>query len=229
MNKETYVHQVFETIADNYDAANQRISMGMHIKWKKAAVKMFTKTVVPNASYMDLCCGTGDMIQLILNYAPNSTVTGVDFSGNMLNEARKRAGENKRITFVEGNAMSLPFEDNAFDGVIISFALRNTADYGKVISEMVRVTKSGGRICIVDSFVPTAKIILPFYRVYFSLLMPIIGGGIKRHKEYEWLNQSTENFISPEELKKLSEKYICNIEEKQYMFGSCVCICGEKR
>ena len=61
MKKEEYVYQVFENIADGYDAANKRISLGLHMRWKKAAVKRFISAVPQGGQVLDLCCGTGTL------------------------------------------------------------------------------------------------------------------------------------------------------------------------
>lgn len=229
LDKEKHVFQVFQNIAGGYDAANKRISAGSHLKWKRHAVRTICKTLPENGRALDVGCGTGDMSGLIRKASLNAQIVGLDLSPNMLAIAEEKYKKDPRMSFVQADASRLPFEDAEFDTAIISFALRNTTDYKKVLSEMIRVVKPGGSICCIDSFVPEGKLIRPFYDLYFSVIMPLIGGGVRHWKEYRWLENSTRAFISPNELKKLlTELGLRNTVKKQFLFGACVCECGQK-
>ena len=125
--------------------------------------------------------------------------------------------------------MDLPFEDNSFEAVSISFGLRNTTDYSRVLQEMKRVTKPGGYIYCLDSIVPECVLIKPFYTIYFRYIMPLLGGGIHHRKEYLWLYHSTKHFLSGKELKKLFVRVgIRKVQDKNKMFGACVLVWGRK-
>ena len=221
MTKEEKVLQVFENISENYDAANSRISLGMQAGWKKH----LTDAVITSGakSVLDVCCGTGD-ISLELSRA-NINVTGLDFSSAMLSVAKEKETElseilNGQITWIQGDAMNLPFEDKSFDAATISFGLRNTPDYKQVIEEMKRVSR--GNVYILDSFVPENRIIYPFYKLYFKTFMPILGGKGKFKDEYNWLFESTDKFLSPEELSDLLyEADFAKVVIDKYNFGSC--------
>ena len=229
MNKEDYVYQVFQRVAPGYDAANRRISLGLHTHWKQSAASQLLRFVPNGGRILDLCCGTGDMTALLLRQRPDLRLTALDFSPAMLAEAEKRLGKDSRVELIRGNAMSLPFSDGAFDGAVISFALRNTADYGQVFSELSRVCRSGAPVCVVDSFVPGFKPVLPFYRFFFSVIMPTLGGGRRLRAEYRWLNRSTEQFLRPEELCTLMDRYGLRFSsQRRFMFGACVSICTRK-
>lgn len=229
MKKEEYVYQVFEKIASGYDAANARISLGRHLHWKKKAVQRLLGAVPAGGHVLDLCCGTGDMAGLMLSARPDISVSGLDFSPAMLAEAGKRLGWCSRLSLIQGDAMALPFEDGSFDGAVISFALRNTADYKTVLKEMSRVCKSGAPVCCIDSFQPTFKPIRPFYNIYFSKIMPLLGGGGSRRQEYRWLCQSTREYIRPDALRKLmAECGLLEAETDSFMLGSCVSVCTYK-
>ena len=227
--KETYVYNVFQNIAGGYDRANRRISAGSHLKWKKEAVRRLCRTLGQSPSILDIGCGTGDMLKLIYEARPDAKLTGLDFSPNMLKEAKKNCHDIPELSLIRGNAMSLPLKDSSFDGISISFALRNTADYEAVIKEAFRVLKPGGRFVCIDSFVPENHLIRPFYQLYFSVMMPLIGGGFKNQKEYRWLEKSTSQFISPEELMHIFKiSGYGNIAYKKFMFGASVCVSGDK-
>ena len=228
--KESYVYDVFQNIADGYDRANLRISAGWHMIWKRTAVKRLCKAMGDKPAILDIGCGTGDMLRLISENRPDARLTGVDFSPNMLEKAGDNCSDIRDLELVQGNAMELPAADGAFDGVSISFALRNTADHERVLKEALRVLKPGGRLVCIDSFVPENPLIRPFYQIYFSAFMPFLGGGIRYLREYRWLKQSTRDFISPKELMRLMRKTgFRRIAYKRFLFGACVCVSGDRR
>lgn len=217
------VHGVFESIAQQYDAANDRISLGFHRVWKQ---KLVDALLVPcresdPGMVLDVCCGTGDITWRIASANPDVFVTGLDFSAQMLDVARQRTDALDNVMLVEGNAMELPFDDGTFDSAIVSFGLRNTPDYEQVLSEMVRVVRGGGIVACLDASVPDNKFIEPFYQVYYKHIMTFLGGGLKHHHEYEWLYQSTQEFLRKGELAELFEKVgLAQVSVKQFMFGA---------
>lgn len=230
MNKEKYVYSVFQSIADGYDSANERISLGMHRRWKKAAVKMLFERVPYNSSVLDIGCGTGDMLLIMYELARKAVLTGVDFSPNMLKIAKKRCNKIPGLSLKKGNACHLPFPDESFGAATISFALRNTADYEKVVEQVFRVLKKNGVFVCIDSFVPENRLVYPFYRLYFSLIVPYLGGGKRKVKQYKWLNKSTMEFLTPRQLQALLvSKGFEDTCIKSFMFGACNVIIGKKR
>lgn len=229
MKKEEYVYSVFQNIAEGYDPANRRISLGMHERWKTKAAGMLAEAVPARAELLDVGCGTGDMLLILHEALPEAGLTGLDFSPNMLKTAEKRCGRIGKLRLLEGNACRLPMEDGSFDGVSIAFALRNTADYEAVVSEAFRVLKPGGAFLCIDSFIPQNPAVRPFYRVYFSCVMPVIGGGRKHFSEYRWLNRSTREFMSPEELGTLIRgQGFTGLRTKRFMMGACAAVLGIK-
>ncbi len=226
--KEQYVYRVFQKISKGYDRANRRISFGLQGSWKKMLIRQLEKRTPFRGNVLDVCCGTGDISQGIAKVRPDLNVTGLDFSPAMLRIA-KAGNKRKNVHFRRGNALELPFEDDRFDGVCISFGLRNTSDYKRVLHEMRRVTKPGGYIYCLDSFVPENVLIRPFYTLYFRFVMPLLGGGIKHLEEYRWLYRSTKHFLRPEELRILLVRSgIRKIRSKTRMFGACNLIWGQK-
>ena len=97
------------------------------------------------------------------------------------------------------------------------------------MAEMARVTRLAGPVRCIQQFVPESAIVRPFYQIYFSLLMPLLGGGRKKRKEYCWLCQSTKEYIRPEALRLLmAECALLDAETDRFMFGSCVSLCTYK-
>src|SRR5699024_7399554 len=125
-SKEERVHGVFEKISDQYDSMNSIISFKRHIAWRKNVMKRMN--VQKGSKALDVCTGTGDWaIALSEAVGPEGEVTGLDFSNNMLKIAKEKQSNKgiEQLTFIQGNAMELPFEDHTFDYVTIGFGLRN--------------------------------------------------------------------------------------------------------
>lgn len=228
-DKCSYVYGVFQSVAAGYDKANARISLGLHRRWKRAAARSLCESLPSDARVLDIGCGTGDMLLLVADELPEAQLTGLDFSPNMLEQARERCGDLAAISLVQGDAQALPFDDEGFDGVSIAFALRNTTDYGAVLAEARRVLKPGGALVCIDSFVPSCVAIRPFYHLYFSVVMPLLGGGITHWKQYRWLSNSTKRFITVRQLLDLlGTKGYVNLLSRTFMFGACAFVRGEK-
>ncbi len=227
--KSSLVYSVFQNISEGYDRKNDLISLGMQRGWKKMLTGSLIEWLPGKGKMLDVCCGTGDIGIAVADSRPDVQVTSADFSPAMLEVARRKAGTLRNISFYEADAMELPWEDGAFNASAVSFGLRNTADYLKVLQEMARVTAPGGRVMCLDSFVPKAPLVLPFYRLYFMHLMPALAGGWKHRKEYRWLSESTDRFISPDELAGLfAQAGLVNVKRKSRLFGACVLLCGKK-
>jgi demethylmenaquinone methyltransferase / 2-methoxy-6-polyprenyl-1,4-benzoquinol methylase len=200
---------MFESVPKQYDLINHIITLGMDTGWRKKAALICLHN--HPARILDICCGTGDLsISLfqLADYKPE--ITGVDFSRLMLDEAEKKApvkAPGNNIKFVEAEVSNLPFPDNHFDCVCISFAFRNltyrnphTADY---LKEVFRVLKPGGQFVIVESAQPKSSFIRFFFRLYLRCYVFPAGYLISGNKgAYKYLAVSAENFYSPEEIVK---------------------------
>ncbi len=223
MAEEEQVHEVFESIAAQYDRANSRISLGRHRAWKSALVRPAHEAAAePGAigAVLDVCCGTGDVTELLAD-DPNLKVSGLDFSDSMLEVARYRTAGRDNVTLIEGDAMDLPFADDSFDAALISYGLRNTPDYETVLREMCRVTRPGGVVACLDASVPENTAVLPFYTLYYKHVMPWLGGGASKHDEYDWLYQSTQEFLRKDELRELFERVgLTDVRVRSFMFGA---------
>ncbi|WP_019165292.1 demethylmenaquinone methyltransferase [Staphylococcus delphini] len=199
------VHEVFQNISGKYDRLNNIISFEQHKVWRKKVMKEMN--VQARTIALDVCCGTADWtIALSQAVGPEGEVTGLDFSENMLKVGEEKTAHMDNIRLVQGDAMALPFDDNAFDYVTIGFGLRNIPDYSKALSEMYRVLKPGGMAVCLETSQPTMPVFKQGYRLYFKFVMPIFGKIFAKSKqEYEWLQQSAFDFPDRETLKKMFE------------------------
>lgn len=207
--KEQYVHSVFENIAGKYDIMNDILSFRQHKRWRKFTMKKMNMQLGDTA--IDLCCGTCDWTISMANTSGESGhIVGLDFSEGMLNVGRQKVnkgGLDKQITLVQGNAMSLPFEDNRFDYATIGFGLRNVPDYVKVLEEMKRVVKPGGMVVCLELSKPTWQPFKGLYFFYFQKLLPLMAKLFaKRYEQYKWLPESLALFPGRKELSEVFRK-----------------------
>jgi demethylmenaquinone methyltransferase/2-methoxy-6-polyprenyl-1,4-benzoquinol methylase len=194
--KEQFVHSVFESIAHKYDLMNNVLSFRRHKAWRKFTMKQMN--VQPGDTAIDICCGTCDWAISIAEASKHGSIVGLDFSLNMLEVGRRKIAErglDKQIELVHGNAMELPFEDNSFDYATIGFGLRNVPDLTKVLQEMKRVVKPGGKVVCLELSKPTWQPFKAIYYFYFQNILPFIGKLVaKRYEQYKWLPQSLVDF-----------------------------------
>lgn len=194
-----HVRQLFSSIAPTYDRANHVLSFGLDRRWWRGTAVTFREILVrPDARVLDICCGTGDLTAALLAERPSSAepVTGLDFSGEMLRLAeRKYAGAN--VSWVEGDAMALPFPDNSFDLVTSAFGFRNLSNYAAGLREIHRVLRPGGSIGILECNQPEG-LNGALYNLYFRHVLPVAGGWISGNRAaYEWLPSSVQRFPRP--------------------------------
>ncbi|WP_165822501.1 demethylmenaquinone methyltransferase [Paenibacillus montanisoli] len=205
-SKEQHVHAVFESIAPKYDLMNDLISFRRHKAWRKFTMRKMD--VKQGQTAIDLCCGTCDWTIALAKASGTGEVVGLDFSQGMLDVGKKKVqaeGLDRQISLVQGNAMSLPFEDNRFDFATIGFGLRNVPDLEQVLREMMRVVKPGGQVVCLEMSKPTWQPFKAIYYFYFERVMPAIGKLVaKRYEQYKWLPESLKAFPDS---KQLADKY----------------------
>lgn len=203
-NKSQYVHSVFESIAPKYDAMNDVISFRRHKAWRNYTMRKLDLREGQTA--IDLCCGTCDWTIALAKASGKGEVVGLDFSKNMLEVGQKKVdkeGLSSQIQLVEGDAMELPFEDNRFDFATIGFGLRNVPDLDRVIAEMTRVVKPGGKVVCLELSKPTTEPFRTIYYAYFEHLLPLLAKWFaKRYDQYKWLPESLTTFPNRLELEE---------------------------
>ncbi len=173
------VNQLFAAIAPRYDRINDLQSFGMHHRWKDRLVRL--ASLIAGDRALDVCCGTGDIAERLA--ATGASTTGLDFTEEMLAVARarnsavhvSRSAFESRLTYLQGDAMSLPFEDNSFDGVTVGFGLRNLAEWQVGLREMHRVAKPGGRLLVLDFGRPDNALWRSLYFAYLRMIVPVYG------------------------------------------------------
>lgn len=220
-SKEEFVHGVFESIAPKYDLMNNIISFNRHKAWRKFAMKKMN--VKPGDTAIDLCCGTCDWTISLAQASGTGKMVGLDFSQNMLDFGAAKINQlrlDQQIELIQGNAMSLPFDDNSFDFATIGFALRNVPDLEQVIREMQRVVKPGGLVVSLELSKPTWQPFKSIYYVYFRHIMPFLGKLIvKKYEQYKWLPESLITFPDHKQLAAIFSKNGLNQVQAHPLFG----------
>ena len=232
-DKAERVRNMFASIADSYDLNNRVHSLWRDQAWRKFAVKQ--AGVKPGDRCLDCACGTGDLTQA-LAATEASEVIGLDFTQEMLDLAEvkrtapKGAPKNAdKITYLQGDAMALPFDDNSFDVLTIAFGVRNVQSPAKAVAEFHRVLRPGGRLVILEFDTPAFPPLRWFNDFYCGWVMPRTATLIARDRSgaYKYLPKSVGAFMSRTALKDLMATTGFNaVTAKGLSLGICVCYRG---
>jgi len=194
------VARMFDTVAPHYDRTNDVLSMGQDRRWRKRVVRLVDPR--PGELILDLAAGTGT--SSVPFAAAGATVVPCDFSIGMLQVGRETQPS---LPFVAGDGMRLPFADATFDAVTISFGLRNIHDTATGLSELLRVTKPGGRLVVCEFSRPVWKLFARIYTNYLMRLLPWIASRVSSNPEsYVYLAESIRAWPDQAELaQKMSD------------------------
>ncbi len=206
--KSKYVHQVFESIAKDYDRMNSLLSFRMHKLWRRFAMRKMQ--IEPGDKAIDVCCGTCDWTISLARASKYGQIVGLDFSKKMLEVGEIKVSREKlsrQIELVQGDAMDMPFPDNTFDHATIGFALRNVPDLVQVLKEMKRVVKPGGQVVSLELSKPGFPLFRAVYYFYFERILPWLGKLFaNRYEQYRWLPESLAHFPDYKKLEKLMKE-----------------------
>ena len=228
--KRAYVRRIFSEIAPRYDLLNHLLSFNVDKRWRAKAIRELGWTRVPDGAYLDLCAGTLDVgTQLLREDGFRGFVLGTDFALPMLQAGVGKAPR-ERLSPVNGDALELPYRDNAVDGAIVAFGIRNLADLGAGLREVRRVLKPGGRFVILEFSTPRSALVRTGYHAYFHNILPWIGGVISGHKTaYKYLPQSVANFPVQEQLaQQMRDAGYADVRYRDLTFGVAAIHVGTK-
>lgn len=223
---------MFDNIAPTYDKLNHVLSMNVDKLWRRHALKEIVDGTPQRI--LDVACGTGDStISIAKAAAEGSTVLGVDISEGMMAfvEAKARkAGVGDIIELQVADGEALPFEDGAFDRVTCAFGIRNFEHKEKGLEEFLRVLKPGGRAVILELSVPQNRIARWAYDLYFTHLLPKVGGAVSGDKAaYRYLPASVHNFPPPKAFCGMMEAAgFREVRSRTFTLGLCRMFVGEK-
>ncbi|CAI9393430.1 bifunctional demethylmenaquinone methyltransferase/2-methoxy-6-polyprenyl-1,4-benzoquinol methylase UbiE [Microbacterium sp. T2.11-28] len=185
------VSGMFDEVAPAYDRSNTILSLGNDRLWRVAT----TRAIAPKAGQriLDLAAGTGASSVALAR--SGAEVVAADFSPGMLAEGRRRHGGIHNLSFVEADATALPFADDEFDTVTISFGLRNVNEPRTALAELLRVTAPGGRLVICEFSQPPSQVFGALYRFYNDRVLPAVARTVSSNAAaYDYLNESIKDW-----------------------------------
>ncbi|APT83973.1 demethylmenaquinone methyltransferase [Corynebacterium aquilae] len=186
------VARMFDGVGKNYDLTNTVLSFGQDRMWRRRTRERLD--LKPGEKVLDLAAGTAVSTEELTK--SGAWVVACDFSQGML-----AAGAHRDVPKTVGDGMHLPFADNTFDAVTISFGLRNIHDFRAGLKELLRVTKPGGRMVIAEFSTPVVPVFSTIYKEYLMRALPMVARAVSSNPEaYEYLAESIRAWPNQEEL-----------------------------
>jgi demethylmenaquinone methyltransferase/2-methoxy-6-polyprenyl-1,4-benzoquinol methylase len=231
--REARIRRMFGHIAPSYDLLNHLLSLNIDHYWRWRT----TQLVPPRGKepILDLCTGTGDLALAYDRAAQGEVpIVAADFCHEMLVLAGEKTSKNQaagRIRFLEADAQQLPFPDDFFQITTVAFGLRNVTDTDRGLAEMVRVTRPGGKLAILEFSQPRGRVIGPLFRFYFRWVLPLIGQTISRSKDnaYRYLPASVLEFPDGDVLARRLESHgLAEVRWHPLTFGIATLYVGTK-
>ena len=207
LGKKEQVAQMFDTISGNYDSLNRVISFGIDVKWRKKVLKIVSDT--KPKIILDIATGTGDLA-ILMAQTNAEKIIGLDISAGMLEVGKKKIEEKKLSAIIElvlADSEKIPFDDNYFDAITVSFGVRNFENLEKGFAEILRVLKPNGVFVILETSVPDKTPYKQGYKFYTKNILPIIGKLCsKDNSAYGYLSESAAAFPYGEALNNILRK-----------------------
>jgi demethylmenaquinone methyltransferase / 2-methoxy-6-polyprenyl-1,4-benzoquinol methylase len=171
------------------------MTAGLDVRWRRLTA---AAAVRPGDHVLDAACGTGDLAIADLK-AGAGNVTGLDFSEQMLERARRKHAS---IEWVQGDMLALPFADETFDAATVGFGVRNVEDLELGLRELRRVLRPGGRLAILEITQPRGAL-RPFYSLWFDRVVPLLGKVLPGGDAYTYLPASVKRFPTAERVAEM--------------------------
>jgi demethylmenaquinone methyltransferase/2-methoxy-6-polyprenyl-1,4-benzoquinol methylase len=222
LGKKEQVTQMFDTISGEYDGLNRVISFGIDQKWRENVVQIVDSVSPKNI--LDIATGTGDLAIMFAEKTKAEKIVGLDISEGMLNVGRSKITKknlDNRIEMVVGDSEKLPFSDNYFDAITVSFGVRNFETLETGLAEILRVLKPKGKFVILETSVPTKFPFKQGYLFHSNVLLPLIGKLFSKDKKaYGYLSESAANFPYGEKLNNILRKVgFIDVKDQPQTFG----------
>ncbi|MFO0849062.1 MAG: bifunctional demethylmenaquinone methyltransferase/2-methoxy-6-polyprenyl-1,4-benzoquinol methylase UbiE [Gemmataceae bacterium] len=228
--REVRIRRMFGQIAPWYDFLNHLLSLNIDRLWRRKTTRLVPPGPVSDGPILDLCTGTGD---LALGYVKacggRVPVIGADFCHEMLVRAAEKASG--KVAFVEADAQQLPFPAHTFQLVTVAFGLRNVTDPDRGLAEMVRVTRPGGRVAVLEFSRPRVPVLGRLYGWYFRAVLPRVGQMFARNEEsaYRYLPESVLRFPDGEAMAEMLRKHgLTEVRLHPFTFGVATLYVGVK-
>ncbi len=214
--------EMFDRIAARYDLLNRMLSLGIDQRWRRKPVAAMK--LRDNDRVLDIATGTGDLAIAIGKRFRDVQVIGLDPSAKMLARARTKCARKKLdlVSLQQGDAQALPFKDDSFDACCMAFGIRNVPNRCAALAEMVRVTRPGGRVAILELSEPKRGLLAPLAKFHVHTLVPWLGGLLSGSREYRYLQRSIAAFPPAAEfVHMMHDAGLQGIEARPLTFGAC--------
>ncbi|CAM1339339.1 bifunctional demethylmenaquinone methyltransferase/2-methoxy-6-polyprenyl-1,4-benzoquinol methylase UbiE [Tenacibaculum aestuarii] len=207
LGKKEQVAKMFDNISEDYDGLNRVISFGIDVSWRKKVVKLVGEN--NPKQILDIATGTGDLALMMSELNPERIV-GLDISEGMLQVGRQKVAKanlSNKIEMVVGDSENIPFPDNTFDAITVSFGVRNFENLDKGITEILRVLKPGGKFVVLETSNPTKFPFKQGYKFYTNFILPVIGKLFSKDKvAYAYLSETANSFPFGEAFNNILQK-----------------------
>ena len=175
-------------------------------------------------SILDIATGTGDLAIKFAEKTKASKIIGLDLSEGMLSVARKKVNDTRlenKVKFIKGDSEALPFDENSFNAITVSFGIRNFDNLEKGLSEILRVLKPNGALIILETSVPTKFPFKQGYQFHSKIILPIMGKLFSKDKvAYNYLSESASVFPYGDKLNNILQNIgFINVKNKPQTFG----------
>ena len=230
--KQRYVSGMFTRIAGRYDLMNNLMTGGLHLKWKQQTARLTAAGLTGRA--LDVATGTGDLALALARCPGIGHAVGVDVLPRMITLAQAKARAKNldgNTTLMVADAHALPFPDDSFACATAGFSLRNMADLGQALAEMVRVVRPGGRVSTLELTPMQAGGKATLLRLYFQRLVPLLGQVVAGDRAaYTYLPQSVDYFLEADRLAGLFRDLgLVNVAYQRLGFGAVTLHWGAKQ
>ncbi len=197
------IQKIYSEVAGTYELVNHVLTFGFDIRWRKWVAQSAAK--LKGRKILDVCCGTGEMaLSLSKAAVENAEIYLVDFSFPMLDKARQRKYKSY-TSFLLADAIDLPYKDNTFDLITISFAIRNLNTRREILlahlEEFYRILKPGCTFINVETSQPSSPILKKFFHFYIKTFVQPVGTFISGSQSgYRYLAYTIPRFFCADEL-----------------------------
>ncbi len=221
--------QMFDQIAGRYDLLNRILSMGMDRGWRRDLVCALAPE---DGDVLDVATGTADVALSVAKKYQHARVVGLDPSGGMLEVGRHKveaANLSDRVELMQGDAQAMPFDDDRFAASCIAFGIRNVPDRRLGLAEMVRCTRPGGVIAVLELGEPRQGLLAPFARFHVHHVVPRLGALLSGAQEYRYLQTSVAAFPPSDSFAQMMHEAGCSaVKVKPFLAGVAHLYIGKK-
>lgn len=230
--KPEYVKELFNKMSSSYERMNFITSFGFSIRWRRQFLNSFESTK-EKIEIIDLLTGMGETWNSVKHKFPNSSLSSLDFSQEMLKRAKLKSEKhyNNEIELIENDVLQNNLSTNKYDIVICAFGLKtfDIEQLETLAKQTKRILKPGGKFSFIEVSKPNNRILKFLYKLYIGKIIPIIGKLLLGNpREYKMLWKYTEKFENAKKASEIFNKNGLKSEFKSYFYSCATGFSGIK-